>query len=127
MNFDFLESTISDHEFSQRLVAKLKSAYSGASAEDFALDPIQLRKFLDLLDFFEKAAKDLGGKIEAVDLDPLNPPTGLTASFVVFDLAGDDVQRFCDVIRNCSAISMDVTSDDKVCISCTIPKVFVPK
>jgi hypothetical protein len=86
-----------------------------------------MKKLSDLVEIFKKAAKDLGGKIESVSLDPSNPPSGVTANFVVFDLFGEDVQRFCDVIRSCSAISMDVNTNDEICISCTVPDVFILK
>ena len=94
--------------------------------DEYQINPQQLQKLVDLIDFFKKAAKDLGGKIESIDIDPAAPPNGITANFVVFDLFGEDVQRFCEVIRHCSAISMDVTINDEVSISCTVPNVFMP-
>ena len=127
MNYDFNDPSISDHEFAKRLVDAFDKEMEGVTSDDFAIDTTQMKKLNDLIEFFKKAAKDLGGKIDSISLDPSNPPNGVTASFVVFDLFGDDVQRFCNVIRECSAISFDVTNRDEVCISCTIPGVFVRK
>lgn len=127
MSYDFNNPSISDAEFAKRLVGALDEAMSGLAPDDFEVDPDQMQKLHDLIEFFKKAAKDLGGKIESVRLDPLSPPNGITANFIVFDLFGDDVQKFCEVIRNCSAVSMDTTVNNEVSISCTIPGVFVRK
>ena len=125
MSYDFNDPTISDLEFAKRLTEAFDEEMEGVNPEDIEVNPTQMKKLNDLVEFFKKAAKDLGGKIESVSLDPSNPPNGVTANFLVFDLFGEDVQRFCDVIRACSAISMDVNVKDEICISCTVPNVFI--
>ena len=127
MSYDFNDSSISDLEFARKIMNALGKEMEDVNTEDFEVNPDQMKKLSDLVEFFKKAAKDLGGKIESVSLDPSNPPSGVTANFVVFDLFGEDVQRFCDVIRSCSAISMDVNTNDEICISCTVPDVFILK
>lgn len=127
MNFDFLDKSLSDEEFARRFKAACEEEMRRTDTDDLMIDPVQLSKLNDLVGFFKKAAKDLGGRIVSIDLNPVLPPNGVTANFVVFDLAGDDVKRFCDVVRECSAISMDVTDTDEICISCTIPGVFIHK
>lgn len=127
MSYDFNDTSISDLEFARRIMNALGKEMEGVSTQDFEVNPDQMKKLSNLVEFFKKAAKDLGGKIESVSLDPSNPPSGVTANFVVFDLFGEDVQRFCDVIRSCSAISMDVNTNDEICISCTVPDVFIRK
>jgi len=127
MSYDFTNPSIDDLEFAKRLMQEHQKAMEEFDPNDYEADPEQLAKLNDLVDFFKKAAKDLGGKIESISLDPANPPNGVTANFIVFDLFGDEIQRFCDVIRACSAISMDVTVNDEISISCTIPGVFVHK
>lgn len=124
MRYDFLDKSLNDKEFAKRFAKACDEMVHRYSKEDFEIDPVQLDKLTDLVAFFSKAANDLGGKIDSIDIDPMTPPSGVTASFIVFDLAGDDIQEFCDVIRECSAISMDVTEDDKISISCTIPRIF---
>ena len=127
MSYSFTDPSLSDLEFAKQLMEAYDKEMANANPEDYEIDPIQLKKMNDLIEFFKKAAKDLGGKIESIDLNPSKPPNGITANFIVFDLFGDDIQRFCDVIRHCSAISMDVTVNDEISISCTIPGVFVHK
>lgn len=127
MSYDFFDQSISDKEFAERFLAAYNQETGDAKPEDFEVNPIQMEKLNNLVEFFRKAAKDLGGRIISVDIDPVLPPNGVTANFIVFDIAGNDVKRFCDVIRECSALSMDVTVNDEISISCTIPNVFVRK
>lgn len=121
------DPSLSDLEFARKLMEAYDKEVANASPEDYVTDPTQLQKLHDLVEFFKQAAADLGGRIESIELNPLNPPNGVTANFIVFDLFGDEIQRFCDVIRHCSAISMDVTVDNEISISCTVPGVFVFK
>lgn len=127
MSYDFNDPTISDQEFVKRFMAAYHKEMEDFDPDEYQVNPEQLQKLINLIDFFKKAAKDLGGKIESIDIDPAAPPNGITANFIVFDLFGEDIQRFCEVIRHCSAISMDVTVKDEVSISCTIPNVFTLK
>ena len=127
MNRDFLDPNISDAEFARRIASLTDELMATVSTDDLQVNPEQLKKFNDLVDFFRRSAKDLGGRIESVNITPAIGVGDLTANFVVFDIAGDDIQKYCDVIRNCSAISMDVTTDQQICISCTVPNIFTLK
>ncbi len=127
MGKDFLDPSISDEEFVRRFAKAMEEYLKASRAEDYVVNPAQMAKFNELVRFFTKAADDLDGRIEDVDFNTVFGTGDLTANFVVFDLNGKEVQKFCDVIRHCSAIGMDVTDTDKVCISCTIPNVFVHK
>lgn len=127
MNYDFLDPNISDKEFAQRFVRAYEDAMKDVNPDDYVIDQVQLQKLNDLIEFFKTTAINLGGKIESVSLNPAAPSNGITANFIVFDLFGDEVQRFCDVIRHCSAISMDVTVDKEISISCTVPNIYTHK
>lgn len=95
--------------------------------EDYVVNQPQMDKLVEVLEFFLDAAKRLDGSVEPVVLQPKEEHGGVTATFLVFDLAGEQVAKFCDVMRNCSAIGVDAKTNGEVCISCTVPKVFVPK
>jgi len=94
---------------------------------DYVVNPGQMDKFLDLISFFmSKASKYDDDFVEIEKNDPKQEFGGVTATFVVFDLHGAaEVQGFCKVLKCCSAISIEATSDGMVCISCTVPDVFV--
>lgn len=97
--------------------------------DDYVVNPGQMDKFLDLVSFFmQKANKYDEDFVEVEKTEPKQEFGGVTATFVVFDLTGnDEVQNFCKVLKCCSAVSVDSTTDNMVCISCTVPNVFVPK
>lgn len=71
------------------------------------------------------AARKSNGNVEPIGLSPKEEHDGVTATFVVFDIYGDDVQQYCKVMSYASAITIDGT-EDGICISVTIPEVFVP-
>lgn len=94
---------------------------------DYVVNQPQMDKFVKVLDFFLKhTASDPDADVEPVDLTPSEMHGGVTATFLVFDIYGDLVTEFCDTIRNCAAITIDAMTDGRVCISCTVPDVFVP-
>lgn len=92
--------------------------------DDYAVNQPQMDKLVAVLNFFLDAASELDGKVEPVMLAPKEEHGGVTATFLVFDIYGDKVQRFCDVMRHTSAITID-SADEGICISCTVPDVFV--
>lgn len=93
--------------------------------DDYVVNQVQMDKFVEVLDFFMNAARKSNGNVEPIDLSPKEEHGGVTATFIVFDICGEDVQQYCKVMSYASAISIDGT-EDGVCISVTIPNVFVP-
>ena len=95
--------------------------------DDYVVNPSQMDKFLDLVSFFMRKANEY--KEDFVEIEKTEPKQefgGVTATFVVFDLHGEeDVQGFCKVLKCCSAVGVEATDDGMVCISCTVPHVFV--
>lgn len=118
---------MTDEQYVQRLGFIYNKVLSLRKDGDYIVNQPQMDKLVAVIDFFLDAAKRLDGKLEAVDLTPKEEHGGVTATFHVFDLHGEAIQRFCDVMRGCSAIGIDTTIDGKVCIDFTIPNVFVHK
>lgn len=121
--FEFL----TDREFAVRLATMYNEVLALRKDDDYAVNQPQMDKFVEVLKFYLDAASDLNGTVEPVEFSPTHEHGGVTAVFQVFDLFGDQVQRFCKVMSSCSALSVDVTDEDKVCISCTVPNVFIQK
>lgn len=94
------------------------------SSDDYAVNPVQMDRFLDLVQFFIRKAEEYGDKVEIEKTEPKQEFGGVTATFVVFGVRGDDVHEFCKVLKYCSAISIDAV-EDGVSISCTVPGIFV--
>lgn len=94
-------------------------------SDDFVVNPRQMDRFLDLVNFFLHHTEDE----DSVEIEQDDPKSGIgsvTATFLVMTLRGDEIPEFCKVLRCCSAISID-SCDDGACISCTVPDVFVKK
>lgn len=115
---------LSDEEYVRRLGVLYEKILSFRKDEDYVINQPQMDKLVQVLAFFMDAAKELDGKVEPVRLAPREEHSGVTATFVVFDIVGETVQWFCDVMQHCSAITIDGT-EDGICISCTVPDVFV--
>ena len=92
--------------------------------EDYEINYEQLGKFADIMNFYKDLIAEIGGKVDEVELEPKIVSGGLTVSFVVFDIVSHQIERFCDVMRHASAITIDTTADSRVCISITVPNVF---
>lgn len=96
--------------------------------EDYVINQPQMDKLVEVLSFFIEEGEKQNGTVEPVRLVPREEHSGVTATFLIFDLCGNTIQRFADVIRYTSAVCIDSLSDGKgICISCTVPNVFVHK
>lgn len=116
---------MTDKEYVERLGQLYDKILSLREDDDYAINQPQMDKLIEVLNFFLDAAQKSAGTVEPVKLTPKAEHGGVTATFVVFDIYGDDIQRYCDVMRHTSAITIDAT-DNGVCISVTVPEVFVP-
>ena len=76
------------------------------------------------MDFFLNMSKESNGKVDPIKLTPKEENGGVTATFVVFDVYGDNIKKFCDAVQHCSSMTIDATANSEVCISVTVPNVF---
>lgn len=97
------------------------------SDEDYEVNPDQARKLAGAYLFFEDLAKKNNGRVESFKVIPKEIHGGITAYFPFFYLGDEDIARFCEVISDASAVSIDATTDGETCISLTIPRVFQKK
>lgn len=116
---------MTNEEYVKRLGQLYDKILSLRDDDDYAINQPQMDKLIEVLNFFLDAAQKCDGKVEPVKLTPKTEHGGVTATFVVFDIYGEDVQRYCDVMRYTSAITIDST-EEGICISVTVPEVFVP-
>lgn len=116
---------MTNEEYVQRLGRLYNKIINLRKDDDYVINQPQMDKLIEVLNFFLDTAKECNGEVEPVKLIPRTEHGGVTATFVVFDIVGEVVQRFCDVMRYTSAITIDST-EDGICISVTVPEVFVP-
>ena len=93
--------------------------------EDYKVNQPQMDKLMKIYDLFNELADGAHGEVDPMLLSPREECGGATAYFPLLLISGDEIKRFMEAISACSAFSMDV-GRGKVCISCTVPNVFVP-
>lgn len=108
-------------EFGEQYLALLEKAEN----MHYKVNEVQFKKLVNLCEFFKNYIEENGGEAEPIDLNPAEIHSGLTVKFVVFDISGNEIQEFCEVVKNTTALSLDTTADGEVCISMTVPDVFV--
>lgn len=116
--------SITVDEFLREAVEAYEEEMASRDNSDYEVNEGQMSKLLDAYKFFLELAHRGGGRVEELQLEPKQEFAGITAYFVVFDVSGEDLKRFAEIVGNCSAFGMDTTSDDEVCISFNIPEVF---
>lgn len=95
---------------------------------DYVVNPLQMDRFLDLVRFFLIKSKDsTDSEVDPYGFKPKECHGGVTATFIVFDIYGDEVPEFCKVLKHCSAVTIDCIGDSMIQISCTVPNVFIHK
>ena len=92
--------------------------------EDYEVDKVQMAKLVRAYRFFSDLAKRDGGHVEPFDITPRMQSSGITAYFTVFYVTDNEMEEFAEIMRDASALSMDSTLDNEVCISFNIPNVF---
>lgn len=118
---------LSNEEYVRRLAIMYNEVMKLRKDEDYVVNQPQMDKLIKLLEFFLDSAKESEGKVEPVTLRPSEQRGDVTAEFLVFYIYGDKVKKFCNVLSACSAVSIDAKTTGEICISCTIPDVFVHK
>ena len=118
---------MSERDFLCMIGELCDEAMSKRKNEDYVINRPQYEKFNALMRFFLEKANELGGTIVPKEIVPKEVHGDITVCFTVFDLVGADILRFCELMKACSAVSIDVTNEDQVCISCVVPDIFVKK
>lgn len=117
---------MTNEEYARRLGELYGEVMSLRKDEDYTINQPQMDKLCKVLELCIDSTIFHDSEVESVNLIPREEHGGVTVTFVLMSLNGEEeVARFCDVMRGCSAISIDATVDAKACISCTIPDVFI--
>ena len=114
-------------EYEKKLWELYEKEMQSRDNADYTVNREQMQKLIDAYGFFNKIAQECGGTIEPFRIVPKEVNGGITAYFRVFHIFGDNVARFCEVVRNVSALSIDSLDNGTVCLSMTIPRVFKHK
>lgn len=118
---------LTDEEEVTALAEFYSQVMSQRNDEDYIVNPLQMNKLLKAALFLDKAAKADGGKLLPIILSPKEEHGYLSAEFTVFHLSGEKAAEFLNILVNASAFTVDTNLDNNVCVSVTIPNVFVRK
>ena len=116
---------LTNEEYVKRLGQLYEKVLSLRDDDNYVINQPQMDKLVEVLNFFLDAAQKCNGKVEPVKLTPRAEHGGVTATFLVFDIYGEDIQKYCKVMSYTSAITIDA-AEDGICMSVTVPEVFVP-
>lgn len=118
---------MTNEQFVKKIGKEYLITLKNTENKDFEINEAQLQKLINLCNFFKDYINENGGKADNVDLNPAEIHSGITAEFTVFDVSGEDLAKFCSVLKDATAFSIDSTANGKVCLSITIPDIFVAK
>lgn len=120
--------SVCDNEYLKSFGQLYDKVISLRNDDDFLINEPQMVKFFEVYEFFTKAASESDtAKVEPIKLVPREEHGGVTATFVVFDMYGNILENFKKIVQHLSAMTIDVVCDDEVCISVTVPNVFIKK
>ena len=118
---------LGDEEFCRVFGEAYSAHLAELKDEDYEINPPQWFKMLNVLKFFDDLAKKSNGTIEPCEVCPRVEHGGVTAYFTVLDIRENDIQKFCEALQQTSAITIDATTDGRICLSVSIPSVFVKR
>ena len=116
-----------NEEFMRQLGQNMEREYSLLDNEAYVVNLPQMEKYLDVLSFFEKMAVKLNGEVDPLELIPEEISADLIAYFPVFNVYLENLQSFLEVMQYCNIFCLDSLDDGRVCISVSVPDVFVRK
>lgn len=118
---------MTDEQFVAKFGEEYLKVLNNAQNKQFNINEENFEKFHRIVEFFKHYVEENGGGVLKVDVTPEEIHSGVEASFVVFDITGDKIKAFADVIKGASAFGIDSTTDGKICISITVADVFSEK
>ena len=117
---------MTNEEYVRRIGILYEKILSLRKDEDYVVNQPQMDKLVKILELFMDSKIFYDAEVQPVNLVPREEHGGVTVSFVLMSLNGEEaVRRFCDVMSACSAIGVDTLTNGKACLDCTVPNVFV--
>ena len=116
---------MTDEEYIRRLGQIYEQIMKIKKDENYVVNQPQMNKFVEVAEFFTDLAEKGSGKVEPIVLSPREEHGGVTATFSLLYIHGEDIAKFSKIISYTSAVTIDDTTEG-ACISVTVPNVFVP-
>lgn len=118
---------LTDEEFCYIFGKKYSEFLEEQKDEDYQINRPQWLKLLKVLKFFCDLTQKTNGRVERCEVRPREQHGGVTAYFTVLDIHANDIPAFCEALSFTTAITIDATADGRICVSVSVPYVFVKK
>ena len=119
---------MSDVDFCKMIADYYDEYLANEKDEDYVINPPQWENLLTITEYFQKLAAKCGGVFEPDPIVPKAMRGGVTVTLTMLDL-GDvkEISEFCLAILKADAVCIDALIDGRICISVSVPYVFVKK
>ena len=118
---------MNDTEFLRMVGQLYEYALSRENDDDYILNMPQYLKLVEAQAFFTRLAEANDGTVETVRLSPRERCAGLEAQFLVLDLKPGDLPGFFRVLQYSTGLCLEAKTTGEVCMSMTIPDVFIKR
>lgn len=117
-------SDLNDAEYMRAFWDLYRSVLARQNYANLRVNPDQMQKYISAVHFLKRIADKCGGQVEPCKIDPRARHGDVVAYFEVFDVYGDEIKEFSEIVGNSSAFNIEKTKRGS-CINFTIPNIFV--
>ena len=132
---------MTNDEFVNFMAMTMNEMNNTKKDSEFKANPEQMEKFIKLLDFFTKEAREIEsvngiGRIDEVNLEPRNRDGILTVIMTILDVSGGKVEPLSELWSYCSKLHIESHReflakekiDDFISVKITmrVPDVYIP-
>lgn len=110
-----------------RAFAEIAKSEPVPSDEDFEVNPTQMKKFLDIVEYFLDLCAKRNGTMNKIQLVPHKKSGKITAFLPSVDFDEREIRKFCETLSPCFALDIGPQLDTSICVSLSVLDVFVKK
>lgn len=114
-----------DEIFASTLGIMQEAIMAKCKDENYTINKDNYEKYLFVLGNLLKMAKEQGGKLEDIDIQPKQQHAFVTVVFEMIDLYGENVKTFTDMVEKVDVFSVEPLTDGTIRVGVTINNVFV--
>ena len=118
---------MNDAEFLRMVGQLYEYALRKEDDNDYMLNTPQYLKLVEAQAAFTRLAEKNDGTVEMVRLSPRERCAGLEAQVLVLDLKPEDLPGFFRVLQYGTGLYVEAKTTGEVCMSMTIPDVFIKR
>lgn len=108
----------------QQLAKKFEGVIKSRNDADYQINSKNWTKLLTVLEYLDTEAKNLGGRLEPVNLQPREQHGYVEAIFDVFDVSGDGVKALSTALQLVDVFSVEPLESGQIRIGININNVY---